>query len=100
VDEHVTESVPESEQVEPAEDNHQQSAPPQQPAEDAKALRVADLTAQLLAATSRAAVAGVTGQILKEKLGAALTCDAHENTITLGALADSALKRVTQRGAA
>lgn len=97
VDEHVTEVVPESEQAPAPEDTHQQSVKPAEPEPDVKALRVQDLTTQLLQANTRAAVAGVTGQILKEGLANALTYDGEENALTLGALADAALKRVTSR---
>lgn len=99
VDQHVTEVPPEDEHVDPVEDNHEQSEPPQEPAEDARALRIADLRAQLLNATKRADVAMVSAQVMKEKLGGALTDDG-ENVLTLGALADAALKRVTVRGVA
>lgn len=97
----VPEVVPESEQQDPAPDLHVQSEPPKETTdEDKKALRVADLTAQLLAAEGRAAVAGISAQVMKEKLGAALTYDADENALTLGALVDVSLKRVTARARA
>lgn len=106
VDEHVTETPPESEQVPAREDTHSQSAVPQpeQAAAldevDGRALRVQDLTAQLLQAKGRAAVGGIAAQIGKEKLGTALTYDADNNALTLNALLDSALKRVTRSSAA
>lgn len=103
VDEHVTEVVPESEQVEPAPDNHVQSESPRGQDEtnsDARELRVKDFTAQLLGADSRAKVATVSAQVMKEGLGAALTYDQDENALTLGALVDVSLKRVTARARA
>jgi recombination DNA repair RAD52 pathway protein len=97
VDEHVTEVVPESEQQEPAPDNHVQSEPPKEHTdEDTKALRVADLTTQLGAAKTRAQVAGIAGQVMKEKLAQALTDDGEGNVLTLGALVDATLKRVAR----
>lgn len=101
VDAHIVETPPESEQQDPAPDLHVQSEPPKETTdEDKKALRVADLTAQLLAAEGRAAVAGISAQVMKEKLGGALTYDADENALTLGALVDVSLKRVTARARA
>lgn len=87
-------------EAEPAPDAHQQSAPPAEPAPDTRDLRIHDLTAQLLQASTRPQVAGITGQVLKEKLGGALTYDADGNALTLSALCDAALKQVTRRGAA
>lgn len=103
VDAHVTETPPESEEVPEVaapSDTHVQSAPPTQtPDTDALTLRVKDLTAQLLAATTRSAVGGLAGQIGKEKLGAALTDDGQGNVLTVSALLDQALKRVTRSAA-
>ena len=97
VDEHVTEVVPESEEQEVAPDTHTQSEQPKEISdEDTKALRVADLTAQLRAAGTRSAVSGIAMAISKEKLAQALTYDENENALTLGALADSVLKRVAK----
>lgn len=101
VDAHVVEVPPESEQVEPAPDNHTQSTPPAETDDvDARALRVQDLSAQLLAAKNKAEVSGIHIQIAKEKLGSALTYDQDENALTLAALAEGALKRVMVRGVA
>jgi hypothetical protein len=98
VDEHVV-FVPEGPAPIPT-DTHVQSAPPTQtPDTDALTLRVKDLTAQLLAATTRSAVGGLAGQIGKEKLGAALTDDGQGNVLTVSALLDQALKRVTRSAA-
>lgn len=101
-----TENVPvvvaESLEVPAREDQHEQSAAPipEQPGAldevDARAMRVQDLTAQLLAAQTRSAVGGIAGQIGKEKLGSALTFDADNNALTLNALLDQALKTVTR----
>lgn len=106
IDDDVEPVVPEAAEPPVAPDNHEQSTPPPKASandvtnSDAKALRVADLTAQLLGATRRAEVAGITGQILKEGLGGALTYDALENALTLGALADQTLKRVVTKASA
>jgi hypothetical protein len=100
VDAHIVNTPPESEQPdapEPAPDNHVQSEPPKEHTdEDTKALRVADLTTQLGAAKTRAQVAGIAGQVMKEKLAQALTDDGEGNVLTLGALVDATLKRVAR----
>jgi hypothetical protein len=103
VDAHIVETPPESEQQDPAPDNHVQSESPRGQDEtnsDARELRVKDFTAQLLGADSRAKVATVSAQVMKEGLGAALTYDQDENALTLGALVDVSLKRVTARARA
>lgn len=97
--------VAESLEVPAREDSHEQSAAPipEQPGaldeEDARALRVAELTKDLLAAQTRSSVGGIAGQIGKEKLGSALTYDADNNALTLNALLDQALKNVTRSAA-
>ena len=97
VDAHVSESVPESEQVEAAPDTHTQSEPPKEISDqDAKALRVADLTAQLHTWPNRATVAGIAKDVMKEKLAGALTDDGQGNVLTLGALCDAALKKAAR----
>jgi recombination DNA repair RAD52 pathway protein len=100
VDEHVTESVPESEQQEPAPDNHVQSEPPKEHTdEDTKALRVADLTTQLIGAGSRCdsqAVRAAAVAIGKEKLVNAWTYDGNGDGMTLGALLQATLKKVAR----
>jgi hypothetical protein len=92
--------VAESLEVPAREDTHEQSAAPvEDPDVDARALRVQDLSAQLLGASSRSEVGGLAAQIGKEKLGSALTYDKDDHALTLNALLDSTLKRVVKSAA-
>lgn len=84
-------------QLVPEADTHVQSEPPKEIENvDAKAERVADLTAQLHTANNRATVAGIAKDVMKEKLAGALTDDGQGNVLTLGALCDAALKKVAK----
>lgn len=105
VDAHVTEvDITESEQVPARDDQHEQSAAPDHPEHglpvpdeaDARALRVADLVAQLDLATSKTDVALIAAQGGKERLNNAQCADGR----TFGAHVDSALKRVSKASAA
>ena len=100
VDEHVTEVVPESEQVEPAEDNHVQSAPPQQPEPDEREVLKEELRTTFLNARSRSDVAMASAKMAKHRLATVHVDDGTGTLRSLGVLSEEALKRVTTRGAA
>lgn len=101
-DEELPETKPESEYSEPREDVHQQSAAPipEQPGAldeaEKRALRVADLVAQLDLATSKTDVALIAAQGGKERLNNTQCADGR----TFGAHVDAALRRTAKGSAA
>lgn len=91
---------PESEQVEPALDNHVQSQPPAETPEDQREERVKELRGKFLNGGGKSEISMASGLMLRDGLGGALTDDGEGNVCTLAALADQALKRVTARARA